>query len=219
MDFIPNIGYNNPELLTEKIMFGFADYKLYFLDALEELGVPKDDIDEVSTNDIACKCPICGDSRWSKSKKRLHLYQKAEVINVNCFNGDCPAKNLAPWNFLKIYAPRTYLRYNEARRKFYLDEVISSKKEEREILIDTGFMDIQEIQETPDIRENLNPQNTPVSPEIQEAPDIQETQNTLEMFIAGFTKSNPENDLELLSTFLKENPSQLESFKELLNLK
>ena len=39
-----------------------------------------------TSNDLACKCHICGDSK-TKRKKRLHLFTKDNVHDsVHCFN-------------------------------------------------------------------------------------------------------------------------------------
>lgn len=164
----------------------FAEIKSYYLDALNSLGVSE--IKEISSEDIACKCPICGDSRFSKSKKRLHLYKKGEVINVNCFNGDCPAKNLTPWNFFKTYAPRVFNQFREASRKQYLRE-LKVFKEPQKLKVDLGFLD--------DLADIKN-----------------ENQSKLLKFIEDFEPGlSGQEDLDKIRTFLGQNPECVNEFK------
>lgn len=96
----------------------FGEVSSFYMDALSLLGVNSSDIRRADL-DIACKCPICGDSRIG-NKKRLHLYQKGDVINVNCFNGDCPVVNMAPYSFFKEYVPRIFQEYQNFNRKRFL---------------------------------------------------------------------------------------------------
>jgi hypothetical protein len=60
--------------------------------------------------DISARCPVCGDSS-KKSKKRLHLYNKGTVTNVNCFNGDCPVVNKTMYSFLRDFFPDLLNQY------------------------------------------------------------------------------------------------------------
>jgi len=85
-------------------MLGRLDIK-YF-----KLAVGLDNIGKETTNDIVARCPICGDSK-NKSKKRLHLYNKNTVTNVNCFNGDCPCQNKTVYSFLKDFYPNLLGKY------------------------------------------------------------------------------------------------------------
>lgn len=66
-------------------------------------------------NDISARCPVCGDSRKNKNSKRLHLYKKGEVTNVNCFNGDCPAQNKTMYGFLLDFFPSLLDSYKRER--------------------------------------------------------------------------------------------------------
>ena len=52
--------------------------------------------------DISARCPICGDSKKSKNKKRLHIYEKGGLTLINCFN--CGAHHNV-YNFIKNYGP------------------------------------------------------------------------------------------------------------------
>ena len=80
----------------------FREIVPFFLDCVKQLGCADSDIHKQDL-DIACRCPVCGDSRTRKNLKRLHLYQKGDVINVNCFNGDCSVKNMTPYRFFQDY--------------------------------------------------------------------------------------------------------------------
>lgn len=163
----------------------FAEIKSYYLEALSELGVSE--YKEISYEDIACKCPICGDSKYSKSKKRLHLYKKGEVINVNCFNGDCPAKNLTPWKFFKTYTPRVFLKFREASRKQYLRE-LRVFKETKEIKVNLDFLDTTlEKSKLTDFIEAFEP------------------------------SVSAKDDLEKIKLFLKQNPEVVGEFKILIS--
>ena len=54
-------------------------------------------------NDISARCPICGDSSKKKNSKRLHLYTKGDITNINCFNGDCQCQNKTVYSFLRDF--------------------------------------------------------------------------------------------------------------------
>ena len=85
----------------------FREIVPFFLDCIKQLGCQESDILKQDF-DIACKCPVCGDSRTRRNLKRLHLYQKGDVINVNCFNGDCSVKNMTPYRFFQDYNTRIF---------------------------------------------------------------------------------------------------------------
>lgn len=68
--------------------------------------------------DIAAKCPICGDSKFKKSVKRLHLYIKGETTLIHCFNGDCELNTQKSlYNFLKIYKQDLLFSYKNEKFK------------------------------------------------------------------------------------------------------
>lgn len=97
----------------------FREIAPFFLDCVKQLGCQDSDIHKQDL-DIACKCPVCGDSRTRKNLKRLHLYQKGDVINVNCFNGDCSVKNMTPYRFFQDYNSRVFEQFkNFYKRKFF----------------------------------------------------------------------------------------------------
>lgn len=110
----------------------FREYKGFYLDALASLGAKSEDI-KIHDRDIECRCPVCGDSRKG-NKRRLHLYQKGEVINVNCFNGDCRVKNYTPYRFFKEFTPSIFQQFQNFYRKRYLLEVSGTSKPKVELL-------------------------------------------------------------------------------------
>lgn len=78
-----------------------------------KLAVGFDSIGRENEVDITARCPVCGDSRSHKSKKRLHLYIKNNVTNVNCFNGDCPVHNKTMYSFLRDFFPALIGQYKK----------------------------------------------------------------------------------------------------------
>ena len=78
-----------------------------------KLAVGLDAIGKETTVDVTARCPVCGDSRIHKNKKRLHLYIKNSVTNVNCFNGDCAAHNKTMYSFLKEFFPALLAQYKK----------------------------------------------------------------------------------------------------------
>ena len=76
-----------------------------------KLAVGLDNIGKETQVDIVARCPVCGDSRKNKHTKRLHLYIKGDVTQVNCFNGDCAAHNKTPYSFLRDFYPALLGQY------------------------------------------------------------------------------------------------------------
>lgn len=64
--------------------------------------------------DICVRCPICGDSKYSKNKARLHLYSKGSVTLVNCFN-ECSCRNKTVYKFLRDYYPALLPSYKQEK--------------------------------------------------------------------------------------------------------
>lgn len=100
----------------------FREIAPFFLDCVKQLGCADSDIHKQDL-DIACRCPVCGDSRTRKNLKRLHLYQKGDVINVNCFNGDCPVKNMTPYRFFQDYNSRVFEQFKNFYKRKFFDQV------------------------------------------------------------------------------------------------
>ena len=100
----------------------FREIAPFFLDCVKQLGCADSDIHKQDL-DIACRCPVCGDSRTRKNLKRLHLYQKGDVINVNCFNGDCSVKNMTPHRFFQDYNARVFEQFKNFYKRKFFDQV------------------------------------------------------------------------------------------------
>lgn len=88
-----------------------------------KLAVGIDNIGKESDVDIVARCPICGDSRTNKRMKRLHLYTKGSVTNVNCFNGDCAVHNKSMYSFLKEFFPALIEQYKKENFKNTLEKL------------------------------------------------------------------------------------------------
>ena len=120
----------------------FREIVPFFLDCVKQLGCADSDIHKQDL-DIACRCPVCGDSRTRKNLKRLHLYQKGDVINVNCFNGDCSVKNMTPYRFFEDYNSRVFEQFkNFYKRKFF--DQIQVEKAQRELKSSDPFISANE---------------------------------------------------------------------------
>ena len=78
-----------------------------------KLAVGMDNIGKETDVDISARCPICGDSRKKKNSKRLHLYTKGTVTNINCFNGDCSCQNKTVYSFLRDFFPPLLDKYKK----------------------------------------------------------------------------------------------------------
>ena len=80
-----------------------------------------------------CRCPFCGDSKKSKSKKRFHLdYNGGNPIH-NCFN--CNESG----SFLQLYSTIKGISINDAKKELYnynpegIIEVLSAKKRDKAV--------------------------------------------------------------------------------------
>jgi len=80
-----------------------------------------------SDNDIACKCPVCGDSKHSMNSKRLHLYKKNDLELVNCFNGGCPVQNKTMYSFLRDFYPDLLPRYRKETFRSKIDNIVGEQ--------------------------------------------------------------------------------------------
>lgn len=60
-----------------------------------------------------CRCPLCGDSQVSESKKRFHLEYMDDDCRYNCFN--CNSSG----NFYKLYSILNGVDKKEAWKKFH----------------------------------------------------------------------------------------------------
>ena len=132
----------------------FREIAPFFLDCVKQLGCQDSDIHKQDL-DIACRCPVCGDSRTRKNLKRLHLYQKGDVINVNCFNGDCSVKNMTPYRFFQDYNARVFEQFKNFYKRKFFDHIqveraakdlkssdqFNKVKEEDLFAVDPGILD------------------------------------------------------------------------------
>lgn len=75
-----------------------------------------------NSNDICIRCPICGDSKHSKNKARLHLYSKGDVTLVNCFN-ECSCRNKTVYSFLRDYYPSLLENYKQEKFKTKMSKI------------------------------------------------------------------------------------------------
>lgn len=76
--------------------------------------------------DVACKCPICGDSK-NRNQKRLHLYTKGDLELVNCFNAGCPCENKTMYSFLRDFYPDLLQQY---RKETFTNRIEHLKSEQ-----------------------------------------------------------------------------------------
>ena len=79
-----------------------------------KMAVGGDRIRQETPTDITARCPICGDSKYSKSKARLHLYEKNGLVLVNCFN-ECSVNNITMERFLKDFYPALLPSYKDEK--------------------------------------------------------------------------------------------------------
>lgn len=63
---------------------------------------------KTSRNHYNFRCPVCGDSKKSKTKARGHIYEKHNKINYRCFN--CGA-SMGASNFIKFVDPMLHKEY------------------------------------------------------------------------------------------------------------
>ena len=75
--------------------------------------------------DISAKCPICGDGK-KRNSKRLHIYNKGTVTNINCFNGDCPVENKTVYSFLRDFYPDMLPQYKRETFGNKIDDMKST---------------------------------------------------------------------------------------------
>lgn len=97
-----------------------------------------------TTDDITVRCPVCGDSTKSKSKARLHLYGKFDLPLVNCFNGDCPVRNLPLLKFLREYYPSLAKEY----RKRQFIENLGAAQQDWERVANEGVEHFKDLLQT-----------------------------------------------------------------------
>lgn len=99
-------------------------------------------------DDICVRCPICGDSKYSKNKARLHLYSKGDLTLVNCFN-ECSCRNKTVYSFLRDYYPNLLDSYKQEVFKTNLSKI---SLDEYDLI---GDLDLSSPKEVP--KDSLRP--------------------------------------------------------------
>ena len=89
------------------------------------------DIGRENDSDISARCPICGDSKKNSRIKRLHLYNKGTVTNVNCFNSGCSCVNKTMYSFIKEFFPE---HLNNYKREIFSQKISKFKDTSSETL-------------------------------------------------------------------------------------
>lgn len=94
-----------------------------------KLAVGNENIGKETGVDIAARCPICGDSKTHKNKKRLHLYEKGGLQLVHCFNGDCAlnGNNKTIKSFLYEFYPSLLDQYKRENFRNTMQSMSSDK--------------------------------------------------------------------------------------------
>lgn len=76
-----------------------------------KMAVGLDRIGKQTDVDISARCPSCSSAEKWKHSRRLHIYNKGEVTNVNCFSGDCDIHNKTMYSFLRDFFPALFDQY------------------------------------------------------------------------------------------------------------
>lgn len=82
-----------------------------------------------------CRCPVCGDSKTNKAKKRGYLYEKKGVVRFTCHN--CGYNSKLGF-FLKEYYPDIFKEYlldvfEDSRKVREADPILTPKKPAHEL--------------------------------------------------------------------------------------
>jgi hypothetical protein len=95
--------------------------------------------------DVACRCPICGDSTKKSNSKRLHLYKKGDLELVNCFNAGCACENKTIYSFLRDFYPHLLPAY----KKETFGDKIDNLKQHQTLgdLVQHGISDTVKVEE------------------------------------------------------------------------
>lgn len=132
-----------------------------------KMAVGVNSIGKETDNDISARCPHCSsDDKW-KHTKRLHLYEKNGITNINCFTGDCDVTNKNTYSYLRDFHPsllEQYKRENFTTTMEKLatgDDVFSSFKKEKpqetaDILVHDLTALLKPIEDVPEALEYLD---------------------------------------------------------------
>ena len=102
------------------------------IEYINRLGVYLSLFKKVRNNLWNARCPVCGDSKKNKYKKRFYIYQKdAAGYSVKCHN--CGVTHKFP-TFLKIYYPELYkqymmdkIPYRRQKKQKHIKEIVKKK--------------------------------------------------------------------------------------------
>ena len=130
-----------------------------------KLAVGTENIGRETDVDIPARCPVCGDSRTHKRKKRLHLYTKNNITQVNCFNGECAVQNKTVYSFLRDFYPSLLPQYKRETFGNTLEKLANGdifeqfkevKIEKESVLTQDLSMYFKDIKDVPECLEFLN---------------------------------------------------------------
>lgn len=124
-----------------------------------KLAVGTANFGKVSDVDIEARCPVCGDSKRSRNKKRLHLYTKNDITQVNCFNGDCPVHNKTVYSFLRDFYPKLLPQYKQEN----FHSTMNSIKKETSLGSLVKKLEPKKEEVAPVITQDLSPFMTPIN--------------------------------------------------------
>jgi len=97
-------------ICTFPFLFGLTNIMLYIDKKYVSILSSKFDGFKWKSNDLAnCRCPLCGDSKQNKTKKRGYWYPRGDSYWFSCHN--C-GQNQSLRNFLKSFDYPTYEDYN-----------------------------------------------------------------------------------------------------------
>lgn len=111
-----------------------------------KMAVGTDRIKHESQSDISARCPICGDSKHSRNKARLHLYERNGVTLVNCFN-ECSCVNKPVYKFLKDYYPNLLSSYRRETFNSKIDILKTENNDNLDDLVGDLDFDVPKISE------------------------------------------------------------------------
>ena len=107
-------------------------------------NLPASSLKSRNNSEITFRCPICGDSRKNKLKKRGYFYRKTGTYT--CFNCDT---HLTGYAFLKfICSPDVFDRIIQEYKVLNFDNIVRGKKENKQEF-DKSEMDFEIISPNP----------------------------------------------------------------------
>ena len=145
------------------------------------LAVGSSNIKRTTGTDIAVRCPHCsGAERW-KNTKRLHLYEKNGVTNVNCFSGDCPVKNKNVYSYLRDFHPALLEGYKRESFTDRMKDLVDNKSNND----DSGTDVFASFAKKPVDKVTKKEQNTPIEEKVEKV--VENPVNTFDLSEYFFT--------------------------------